>query len=151
MLAAHDAEFILVGGVAAVLQGAPISTFDLDVVHSRSTTSLDRLLAALETLEARYRDPAGRRRAPDKALLASDGHHLLMTRAGPLDVLGTIGQGSSYEDLLAHTIPMETDPGVRVRVLDLETLIETKQAAGRDKDLAVLAVLRRTLEERKKR
>jgi len=33
-LAAHKVDFIVVGGVAAVLQGAPIATFDLDVVHA---------------------------------------------------------------------------------------------------------------------
>jgi hypothetical protein len=36
-LAHHKVEFIVVGGVCAVLQGAPISTFDLDLVHSRAS------------------------------------------------------------------------------------------------------------------
>jgi hypothetical protein len=27
-------EFVLVGGVAAVAQGAPVTTFDLDIVNS---------------------------------------------------------------------------------------------------------------------
>jgi hypothetical protein len=36
-LAQHEVEFIVVGGISAVLQGAPIATFDLDVVHSRSS------------------------------------------------------------------------------------------------------------------
>ncbi len=35
VLAAHKVDFIVVGGVSAVLQGAPIATFDLDIVHSR--------------------------------------------------------------------------------------------------------------------
>ena len=30
------AEFILVGGLAAVLQGAPIQTYDVDIVYSRT-------------------------------------------------------------------------------------------------------------------
>lgn len=34
-LAEQRVDFIVIGGVAAVLQGAPIATFDLDVVHSR--------------------------------------------------------------------------------------------------------------------
>ena len=32
----HEVEFIVVGGVGAVLQGAPLSTFDLDIVHLRA-------------------------------------------------------------------------------------------------------------------
>jgi hypothetical protein len=35
-LVAHDVEFIVVGGVAAVLQGAPVVTFDLDILHRRT-------------------------------------------------------------------------------------------------------------------
>jgi hypothetical protein len=31
VLVAHEVEFIVVGGVAAVLQGAPITTQDLDL------------------------------------------------------------------------------------------------------------------------
>ncbi|HTR34303.1 MAG TPA: hypothetical protein VMH80_00275 [Bryobacteraceae bacterium] len=39
----YGVEFIVVGGVGAVLQEAPISTFDLDVVHSRSIENAGRL------------------------------------------------------------------------------------------------------------
>ncbi len=35
-LVRHRVDFIVVGGVAAVLEGAPISTFDLDIVYNRS-------------------------------------------------------------------------------------------------------------------
>ena len=65
-LARHRVEYIVVGGVAAVLQGAPISTFDLDLVHSRQPGNIVRLLKALETLEARYRTPGGPMRQPDR-------------------------------------------------------------------------------------
>ena len=40
----HKVEFILVGGTAAVLQGAPLMTFDVDIVHLRSPTNIDKLL-----------------------------------------------------------------------------------------------------------
>ena len=86
MLAGHGVDFIVVGGVAAVLGGAPISTFDLDIVHARDP-DLVRLVAALGDLDARYRDPAGRVLRADAAGLAGNGHHLLMTRCGPVDVL----------------------------------------------------------------
>ncbi len=56
VLARHDVEFIVVGGVAAVLAGAPISTFDLDVVHRKSKANHKELLAALDELDATYRD-----------------------------------------------------------------------------------------------
>lgn len=143
-LTRHRAEFIVVGGVAAVLWGAPVSTFDLDIVYRRAGDNIERLAAALRELEAIYRDPAGRRIEPDPARLAHGGHHLLKTRCGPLDVLGTIGAGLSYEDLISQTAELEV-AGVEVPVLHLRVVIETKQQTGRDKDLAVLPVLRETL------
>src|SRR5437899_1770761 len=96
-LCRHRVEFIVVGGVAAVLNGAPISTFDLDVVPARDAENLDRLMAALTELEATYRDHTGRRLPPARNLLAGDGHNLMNTNCGPVDLLGTIGQGRSFE------------------------------------------------------
>jgi hypothetical protein len=55
--------------------------------------------------------------------------------------------GRTYDDLLPHTELVEISPELRVRVLDLETQIAIKEETGREKDLAVLPVLRRTLIE----
>jgi hypothetical protein len=144
VFARHDVDLIVVGGVAAVLGGAPMATFDLDIVHARDAGNLARLRAALDELDARYRDPAGRFLRPDPDALAGTGHHLLLTRCGPVDVLGAIGRGRTYADLLPDAPPVELG-GLRVRVLGLATLIRTKEEAGRAKDLAVLELLRRTL------
>ena len=46
-----EAFGIVVGGVGGV-QGPPIATFDLDVVHSRHPANVERLLAALDILSA---------------------------------------------------------------------------------------------------
>jgi predicted nucleotidyltransferase len=150
ILSEHQVDFIVVGGLGAVLQGAPIATFDLDLVHSRTPANIDRLMRSLEALDASYRGQAGRTIRPTPPHLATPGHQLLMTLAGPLDLLGVIGKGRGYDELLAHTVELEVGAGVRVRVLDLATLIETKEEAGRDKDRAVLAILRRTLEQTKR-
>ena len=64
-LASHRVDFIVVGGVAAVLRGAPVSTFDLDVVHSTAPENIGRGLAALEDLDACYRAQPERRLRPD--------------------------------------------------------------------------------------
>ena len=149
MLAGHGVDFIVVGGVAAVLGGAPISTFDLDIVHARDPDNLVRLVAALGDLDARYRDPAGRVLRADAAGLAGNGHHLLMTRCGPVDVLGRIGDGQGYQELVNESVTRPLG-GLSIRVLGLAALIRTKAQAGRDKDRAVLAILRRTLDESSK-
>jgi predicted nucleotidyltransferase len=71
-----------------------------------------------------------------------------MTRAGPLDLFGALTQGRSYGDLLAHTVEVLIGPGLTVKVLDLSMLVRLKEELGREKDTAVLPILRRTLEER---
>jgi hypothetical protein len=144
VLARHEVEFILVGGVAAILEGAPVSTFDLDVVISKSAENLQRLLPALQAIDARYLDPAGRHIVPDEDKLASLRIHRLATSLGPLDVMETIGAGLAYGDLVGDTRMAEV-AGVHVRVLGLETIIRSKEQANRDKDRAMLHVLRRTL------
>ncbi len=45
-------EFILVGGLAAVIQGAPVTTMDVDIVHSQSAENINRLLTFLKSVEA---------------------------------------------------------------------------------------------------
>lgn len=146
-LSRHRVEFIVVGGVAAVLNGAPISTFDLDVVHARATDNIDRLMRALAEIDAHYRDQTNRRLPPNPALLAGDDHHLFRTKVGPLDVLGTIGVGHGYDELLTESEKLPLGVFV-VHILNLRTLIRIKEETGRDKDRAVLAILRRTLAER---
>lgn len=145
-LAAGRVDLIVVGMAAGVLRGAPVTTVDLDIVHRRNPDNVARLLRVLGDLEATYRhDP--RRLRPGESHLASPGHQLLTTTLGDLDCLGTVGEGRSYDDLLARAPDMDLGDGLVVHVIDLPTLIELKEQAGRPKDLAVLPVLRATLAE----
>jgi predicted nucleotidyltransferase len=146
-LAEAQVDFVVVGGIAAVLQGAPIVTFDLDLVHRRTPDNVARLLAVLEALHARYRDP--RNLKPAASTLLGPGHHLLATDHGPLDLLGAIADGLTYDDLAADTVSLDVE-GHTVPVLGLPRLIAVKQAAGRPKDLAVLPTLRATLTEQRR-
>ena len=148
VLTRHRVDFIVVGGVSAVLHGAPVTTFDLDVVHARNPENISRLLSALEELEGVYRVRPQRQLRPDLSHLAGPGHQLLLTKFGPLDVLGMIGKSRTWDDLRAQTRTMEIEPGVVIHVLDLETLIAIKEELGFPKDVAVLPVLRQTLKER---
>lgn len=127
-----------------------MDTLDVDVVHSRETANIARLLVVLESLDAIYRIQPSRRLRPTASHLESAGHQNLVTRYGPLDFLGTIGNGLSYADLIPHSAEKDLGEGLRVRVLNLETLIALKEQLGGEKDRAVLPVLRRTLEERRK-
>jgi hypothetical protein len=150
LLTRHSVEFVVVGGICAVLHGAPVHTFDLDVVPSRGPGNIARLVAALQELDAWYRERPHDHVAPTADRLAGPGHHLLMTRLGPLDVLGVIGAGEDYDSLASQSREMQIAPDVSVLVLDLEALIRIRTALARDKDKAVLPILRRTLEEQQR-
>jgi hypothetical protein len=151
ILTEHGVDFLVVGGVGAVLQGATLSTFDLDIVHSTEPANITRLLAALGDLDAYYRAQPEKRIRPNHTHLSSPGHQLLMTRFGPLDVLGSIGKGRRYQDLLPHAAEMAIGGGIRIRVLNLETQIAVKEEIGQEKDMTALPLLRRALEESRRK
>jgi hypothetical protein len=143
--------FVVVGGVSATLNGVPATTFDVDVVHRRTAENIDRLMPVLEALDAVYRIKPERRLRPDRAALLSTGHQNLTTRYGPLDLLGTIGTDLGYEELVPRSTEMLIAKGVRARILNLETLIEVKEQLNGEKDRAMLPLLRRTLEENRRK
>ena len=150
-LADAGVEFIVVGGAAAVMQGAPVTTLDVDVVHQRSPENIARLLGWLSIHDAYHRfDLANRRLAPTEAQLSGTGHVNLQTDLGKLDLLCELAPGEGYEQVLADAVWM-THGTRQVRVLGLERLIQVKAAAGRPKDRIVVPILIATLEERRKR
>ena len=152
ILVEHGVDFLVVGGVGAILQGATLSTFDLDIVHSTEPANIARLLAVLVgDLDAYYRAQPEKRLRPSHAHLSSPGHQLLMTRFGPLDVLGSIGKGRRYQDLLPHAAEMTIGEDIRIRVLNLETQIAVKEEVGQEKDMAALPILRHALEESRRK
>ena len=114
------------------------------MLYDKTPENLGRVLAALRELRARYRDPAGRHIEPDMAKLETLRTHLLLTDLGALDVLNAIGNSLTYRDLVGRTVEYELGE-LRVRVLELAAVIETKEQANREKDRAVMPVLRQTL------
>jgi hypothetical protein len=143
-LCRHEVDFVVVGGVAAILEGAPVSTFDLDIMHRRSEENHRRLLLALEELNARYADPAGRTILPEMAKLETFRLHRLITDSGPLDILTEIAPDLGFDDVADDTV-VYGPAGLTVRVLSLEAVIRSKEHANRDKDRAALPLLRQTL------
>jgi predicted nucleotidyltransferase len=145
-LVEHEVEFLVVGGVAGALQGAPLLTQDVDVLYRIEESNIVRLKRALDVLGAVARgDP---RNLPfDETHLRTTGHKLAMTDAGALDVLGSVNDGLRYEDLIGTADVLEV-AGYAIHVLSLERLIKLKKQLGRPKDLAALPVLEATLRER---
>ena len=131
-----------------MIEGASVATFDLDIVHERGVKNVERLMAALEALAARYRERPDL--SPTAAALRGAGHHLLMTRCGPLDVRGIIGKERDYRSL-APPCRRRSVGGTSVRVLDLAAQIAIKEELGFAEDRAALPLLRAALAERRRK
>jgi predicted nucleotidyltransferase len=148
-LASSGVEFILVGGVAAVAHGSPRSTQDVDVVYRRDARNLALLTSALLPYQPYLRGAPPR--LPfrfDVETLQSGLNFTLTTSLGSIDLLGEIAGVGNFDDLLPRSISIDVF-GVSCKVVDLDTLIQAKRAAGRPKDLETVAELE-TLRLRKK-
>lgn len=148
LLSRGGVEFIIVGGVAATIQGSAHITSDLDVVYRRTPENIDKLAAALWPIAPYLRGaPEGLPFSFDAATIARGLNFTLQTTLGDIDVLGEIAGGGSYEGLLKDT-EIGRVHGADVRCVTLPRLIALKRAAGRRKDLNILAELEALLEER---
>jgi len=142
----HGVEFVVIGGIAAGLQGAIWATADLDICHSRSQANLRRLATALADLEA---VPVG---VADQVVVPLDGRMLgraevwtLETRLGRLDCLAEPAAGLTFETLSERARWFEGSETYRVACIN--DLIAMKEAAGRPKDLVQADILRAVAED----
>ena len=140
--------FILVGGLAAVVQGAPVTTMDVDIVHNQSPENIAKLLSFLKSIDAFHRRPDDKVIEPKEGDISGMGHALFTTRFGPLDVLAVIEEGKAYGDLLEHTVEIEFRNHT-IRVLDLKMLIRLKRTSSDIRDMQRLPVLEETLRQLK--
>lgn len=152
-LGRHGVQYVLIGGLAAVLHGSPLPTVDADICPSREPDNLKRLAAALDDLEARIRSadtPQGVPFPRDAAFLTSVELLNLVTRAGDLDIAFLPAGGVEYTTLATRARPVRIRD-VTIPVAALEDVIRSKEAANRPKDRRSLPVLRQLLDERRRR
>lgn len=152
ILRSHDVAFVVIGGVAARLRGAPLLTQDVDITPELTAINMERLATALEEMSARLRsasDPAGVEFPFDADLLVTKQLWTLTTRHGDLDLVLNPAGFAGFEELADSGSPLRvaTQPDLYVEVASLSDVIASKEAAGREKDLAALPLLRTTLRE----
>ena len=145
----HGVRYVLVGGLAAILHGAPHVTTDADIVPEVGPDNLGRLSDALTELKARIRvagEPQGIPFDHSAESLARVQIWNLVTERGNVDITFVPSGTRGYDDLVRDARPI-TVRGISVPVASLADVIRSKEAAGRDKDRLVLPVLRRILED----
>lgn len=149
-LTTANVEFVVVGGVSAVLQGVPIMTLDLDLCYRRTPENIRKLAAALAPLSLRQRGfPPDLPALFDERTIQMGCNFTLETGIEHLDLLGEMSAIGGYEQIIGHAEDIEFQ-NYRLKVLSLEQLIATKEAANRPKDHLVLPTLRAVLEMRGK-
>ncbi len=140
-LADAGVRFIIVGGAAATAHGSARLTLDLDIVYERSADNHDRIVRALSAFSPYLRGaPPGLPFTLDVVTLTAGLNFTLTTSAGAIDLLGEITGGGGYHELRPHAVDMVIF-GHSHLVLALDKLIAVKRAAGRPKDLDVVAEL----------
>ena len=149
-LAKERVSFVIIGGVAATLHGSARLTNDLDIAYERTTENIERLSVALAPLEPYLRGaPPGLPFRFDVPTIRRGLNFTLRTSAGDLDVLGEVTGIGGYDAVARESIAVEL-LGTTYRMINLDALIRAKRAAGRAKDLEVIAELEALREERER-
>lgn len=147
-LVRHEVDFIVIGAVAAIAQGYPLTTQDLDVTPARTPENLRRIESALFELDARLRVGRGEPVAfPIEASFLREAESwTLSTPFGDLDLVFLPAGTRGYDDLTRDAITVDLGDGLVVRMASLRDVIRMKEASNRPKDQAQLPALRQTLE-----
>jgi hypothetical protein len=139
-------EFVVIGGVAAVLHGSSYVTFDLDICYSRVTANLKRLKEALMPFHPRPRgSPSGLPFIWDEATLRNSSVLTLETAIGSIDLLAEVVGLGGYDGVRDRS-KVVTAFDRRIAVVDICGLIQAKRAAGRAKDLSIIPELESLME-----
>ena len=151
VLAKHRVRYVLIGALAARLQGFPRLTADADITPDRSHENLGHLAAALRELEARVFTesvPEGLPFDCSANALARAQLWNLVTDAGRLDVAFVPSGTEGFEDLARDALRFDVF-GVELLVASLSDIIRSKQAADRPQDRQDVLVLKEMLRRRR--
>ena len=141
LLGKFEVEIVIIGGVAATLYGSAHLRNDLDVCYGRKPPNLDRLAAALQSVQARLRGaPDNLPFALDAETLRKDLNFTFTTDIGTLDLLGEVRGVGFYEEVIQGCTTHELF-GYRFPVIEIGRLIVAKRTAGRPKDRIILPEL----------
>jgi len=152
VLERHKVKYIVISGLAAELRGSPYATRDVDVTLARTQENFKKLATALRELEAKLRVvdmPEPLEITLDEKSFEQGTTWTFVTKHGHLDVALLPDGTKGYEDLRRSATREKITEKVTINVAALADVIRSKEAAGREKDRAVLPILRQVLERSK--
>jgi hypothetical protein len=130
----HRVAFVVIGGLARVIQGTDEVTRGVDITPSTKPENLRRLAAALRELGVR------RTEVPFDRPVA------LRTQRGELTIVATPAGTRGYDDLRRGATREPLGRGLRPAVASKGDLARMLAALGRDEDAEKLRRLRRLIE-----
>ncbi len=149
-LARHQVAYVLIGALAARLQGFPRLTADADITPARDRDNVQRLAAALSELNARvYTDlvPEGLAFDCSVAMLERSETWNLVTAAGRLDIAFVPSGTKGFDDLRRDAVRFDVY-GVELLAASLNDIVRSKEAADRPQDRQDVVIIREMLRSR---
>ncbi len=146
-LARHNVAYVLIGALAARLQGFPRMTADADITPARDAENLERLAAALSELNARvYTDavPEGLAFDCSPSMLERGEMWNLVTAAGRLDIAFMPSGTDGFDDLVKEAVRFDVY-GVELLAASLNDIVRSKKAADRPQDRQDVLIIREML------
>lgn len=138
LLEKHGLEAVLIGNAAAALQGAPVTTIDVDFLFRKTPANIAKLKALSRDLDAVVLRPFYPVSGLFRIARDEDGMQL--------DFMSVIDGIRSFEGLRTRAKVVNFD-GAKLFVATLADIIKSKKAAGRPQDKAVLPLLEKALEK----
>ncbi len=139
-LAEHRVDYLLIGGLAVQTHGHVRTTNYADLIPAPDPANLERLAAALRSLDARVLNRGEEDTAVDAKMLPRAAVWQFVTRDGGIDVMREVPGGRPYAELSDRALQVRLGD-VEVPVVDLDDLIRMKLARGRPVDVADVAAL----------
>jgi len=135
-------ETVMIGNAAAALHGAPVTTLDIDFMFRKTPGNMRKLKDLAKELEAQILKPY---------YPASSLYRVVNDDTGmQLDFMSILHGIKSFENLRSDAVEVEFE-GYILKIASLEKIIRSKKTLGRPRDLAVIEILEKTLDEKKKR
>jgi hypothetical protein len=129
-------EVVLIGGAAAAIEGAPVTTDDFDFMFRPTRGNLAKMKVVAERLGANVSQPE---------YPVSKFYRIMNREAGlQVDLMGVVDGVKSFESLRSRASQVFFG-GAPLLVASLRDIIKSKRQAGRDKDRMALPVLEETL------
>ena len=138
LLRQHHLDAILIGNAGAALQGAPVTTVDIDFLFRKTPAALKKLKALAGSLDAYILRPYYPVSGLYRVARDEDGLQL--------DFMTVIDGVRSFEGLRKRAKTVRVGDA-ELTVAALSDIIKSKRAAGRPRDMAVLDVLSKALDE----